>query len=52
VRFHLQFLARPIIELVRKETMRATHVAHRRNQNIQQHGRERLAGGHFGVTLQ
>jgi hypothetical protein len=48
----LQFLARAIIKLIREETMRATHVAHRRNQNVEQDRRERLAGGEFRVTLQ
>jgi hypothetical protein len=51
MRLHLEFFAWPIVELVRKETVRAAHVAHAGHQDIQQHWRERLPRGHFGVTL-
>src|SRR6185436_6070597 len=43
VRLHLEFLARTIVELVCKETVRAAHVANGSHQNVQQNWRERLA---------
>jgi hypothetical protein len=51
VRLHLQLLARPVVQLVRKEAVCATHVAHARHEDVQQHRRERLPDGQLRVTL-
>src|SRR5262249_7995702 len=49
---HLKFLARPIVELVGEETMRAAHITNRGNQYIKKHGCEGLTQSHFCITLQ
>ena len=52
MRLHLQFLARTIVEFIREKAMRAPHVADRRNQNIQEHGRKGPANREICVPFQ
>jgi hypothetical protein len=48
---HLQFLARLVVEFFGKEAVDAPHVAHRRDENVQQYWSKRTAHGHRAYRL-
>ena len=52
VSFHLQLFARTVVELLGKETMRASHVADARDQNIEKYGRDRPSNHYARVPFE